>query len=329
MEEREINNIFKTGKILLITTLIFLIITIGLIGGAMYLRIKETSSPRNLGELIENYEDKEGEYVKINLAYLPYGFAEEDESRYYYFAMDSENYMYIVRITDETYDELVKLSDEGKNQIEYELKGYTFDIPTDLKRLAVKASNEVFEDTVITTSNIDDYVGSVYIDETDVPSGDTIMTLCGIAIFGGIFTIILGITLISQKLRLSKITKNKELMEDAKLELENLTDNPYKKLKVYLTNKYIISKTGGLSIIQYKDVIWEYSLIRYVNGIAQSKSLMLCTKDKKKLSLAVGGANDSNIDEIMVEIKDKNDNVRIGYTKENREFYKNYQKELM
>ncbi len=54
---------------------------------------------------------------------------------------------------------------------------------------------------------------------------------------------------------------------------------------------------------------------------------MLCTKNKKKLSVAVGGANDSNIDEIMVEIKDKNDNVRIGYTKENRDFYKNYRKE--
>lgn len=145
----------------------------------------------------------------------------------------------------------------------------------------------------------------------------------------GLFTIILGGTAISQVLRTSKITKNKELVEDAKLELESLTDNPYKKLKIYLTNKYIISKSGGLHIIEYKDVIWEYSLIRYVNGIAQSKSLMLCTKNKKKLSIAVGTANDSNIDEIMVEIKDKNDNVKIGYTKENREFYKNYQKESL
>ncbi|MDE5830974.1 MAG: hypothetical protein K2H53_05010, partial [Clostridia bacterium] len=96
----------------------------------------------------------------------------------------------------------------------------------------------------------------------------------------GLFTVILGGTAISQKLRTSKITKDKELVEDAKLELESLTDNPYKKLKIYLTNKYIISKAGGLSITQYKDVIWEYSLIRYVNGIAQSKSLMLCTKNK-------------------------------------------------
>ena len=31
-----------------------------------------------------------------------------------------------------------------------------------------------------------------------------------------------------------------------------------------------------------------------------------------------------NIEEIMTEIKDRNEEVRIGYTKENREFYRNY-----
>ncbi|MCI8620292.1 MAG: hypothetical protein HFJ50_00110 [Clostridia bacterium] len=56
---------------------------------------------------------------------------------------------------------------------------------------------------------------------------------------------------------------------------------------------------------------------------------MLCTKDKKKYTMAGTGANDTAIDEIMTEIKDKNPNVRIGFTKENREFFKDYKKEIM
>ncbi len=177
MEEKEINKIFKPGKALLIVSLVFLIATIALIGTAMYMRVGETMNPKNLGELIENYEEKEGMYVKIDLGYLPYGFAEEDNSKYYYLAMDKDGYMYIVRITDRTYDELVKLSDEGKNEIEYEFKGYAFDIPMDLKRLAVEAGNEVFENMDLTLANIENYIGGVYIDETELPDDDTSMGL--------------------------------------------------------------------------------------------------------------------------------------------------------
>lgn len=177
MEEREINKIFKPGKALLIVTLIFLITTLAVIGIAIYMRVEETKDPKELGELIENYEDKEGVYAKIDLAYLPYGFAEENNSKYYYLAMDKDGYMYMVRITDRTYDELLKLSDEGKNEIEYELKGYTFDIPMDLKRLAVSAGNEVFENIELTLANIENYIGGVYIDETELPDDDTSMGL--------------------------------------------------------------------------------------------------------------------------------------------------------
>ena len=63
--------------------------------------------------------------------------------------------------------------------------------------------------------------------------------------------------------------------------------------------------------------------------MAQGKCLILCTRDIKRHSVAATGANDASIDEIMIEIKDKNDNVKIGFTKENREFFKGFQKEVM
>ena len=137
------------------------------------------------------------------------------------------------------------------------------------------------------------------------------------------------ITSASQIARTRKFTKNKELVEDVREELRSMNDDAYGKLKIYLTNKYIVSKTGGISIFEYKDVIWVYATVRYVNGVAQGRSLMLCTKDKKKVTMAATGPNDTALDEIMTEIHDKNPNVRIGFTKENREYFKEYQKENM
>lgn len=328
MEENEIKKVLKTGKAMMITTIVFLIITLGLIGGAFYLNYQNTNNPEDLGELIENYQDTEGKYAKINLSYLPYGFAEEEGStRYYYFAMDSDNFMYVVRLTEKTYEELEKLSNNGNDTFDYEIKGYTFNLSTKLKQLAVQAANEAFENATFTYSNITDYIGNVYIDETETPDDDMSVGLFGMSILSGMFLIVFGIAFISQVLRTRKVTGNKELMEELRNELEGLTDNPYKKQKVYLTTKYLISKVGGLTAIEYRDIIWVYSQIRYVNGIAQGKTLMVCTKDKKKYGLVATGANDASVEEIMVEIKDKNENVRIGFTKENREFFRNYHKE--
>lgn len=329
MEEREIDKVLRKSKITLIITLIFLVITLGLIAGGFYLDYNATKEPRNLGELIYNYEETEGQYVKVDVTTVPYGFAEEGEGKYYYFVMDENQYLYIVRITDKTYEEMESQYTEENPTIHYEIKGYTFQIPSDLKKLAIEAGNELFEQEFLNLANFEEYVGSVYIDETQKPDNDMSMVLYAISVISGVFTFVLFIVTISNSRTTSKVMKNKELIEDVKDELAGLTDNPYQKLKMYLTNKYIVSKTGGLEIIEYKDVIWVYSQIRYVNGIAQGKTLMLCTRDKKKHQMANTGANDTRIDEIMVEIKDKNEKVRIGYTKENREFYKQFPKETI
>lgn len=329
MEENEINKILKPGKFLFIITIIAVIITLALFGAGYYLEYDKTTNPKDLGELIENYQDKDGEYAKIDIGTIPYGFAEEDNSRYYYFAMDKNNFMYIIRITDSTYKKLEEMYNNGEGTVDYQLKGYLFSIPNNLKSIAIKAGNEAFEKDILTYSNFEDYVGTVYIDETQKPEGNITETLYIFGIFIGVFTTFLVIASISQYIKMKKFTGNTELVEEIRNELAGLTDNTYKKQKVYLTNKYIISKTGAIEIFEYKDIIWEYCQTRYVNGVAQGKSLVLCTRDKKRHGIAATGPNDASIDEIMMEISDKNENVRIGFTKENRQFFKEFQKEVI
>lgn len=331
MSESEINKVLRPGRLIHIFTIIVVLITIGLIGGSFIVGMNERKNARSLGELIDANEDKPGICAKVNMAYMPYGFAQEDEDKFYYFAMDSEQFMYIVRITENTYKKLEEMYNNGEGNIDYEFTGYTYSIPSKLKKLAIESANEAIQDegNKLTYSNFNDYVGSVYLDETLEPEGHITNNLLAFGIIAGVFAIVLVFASVSQLMRARKLTKNTELMEELRQELADLDDNPYKKLNMYLTRKYIISKSGGISVYEYKDVIWEYATVRYVNGVAQGRSLMLCTKDKKKYTMAGTGANDTAIDEIMTEIKDKNPEVRIGFTKENREFFKNYKKEIM
>ena len=331
MEEKEINKILKPGKLIIIITIIAIIGTLALFGAGIYNDYESTKNPEDLGALIDNGEDKEGKYAKIDVATTAYGFAKEDNNRCYYFVKDTEGYMYIVRMKDSTFDKLEKMYNNGEGEVNYEFKGYTFKISASLKRLAIEAANEGVEDSAdkMTTANFENYVGSVYIDETKKPTDDTSSTFYGMGTIAAIFTICLAIAAITQILNVRKITKNTELMEELRNELSSNTDDTYKKLKLYLTDRYVISRTAGIEAFTYKDVIWEYSLIRYVNGVAQGKTLIIFTRDKKRHNLAATGPNDERIEEIMTEISDKNPNVRVGYTKENRQFFKEFKKEQM
>lgn len=330
MEEKEINKILKPGKVLLIVMIIFILLTAGIFAAGFYEQYQAKRDPKPLGELIANNEEEEGQYVKLDMAYVPYVFAEEGTSNvyYYYFAWDSEKLMYIVRLTDDTYKKISELYSEDKETIEYQLKGYTFKTPSKLKQLAIEAANEIFEEKVVTTSNFANYFGTVYIDETDVPdntSGDA--TLYGIGFCVGIFALMFVIIYVSRMKGTVSFRKNPEKYEELKEELAGMNDNPYAKLKVYLTSKYIIAKSSAVIAIPYKDVIWEYTTIHYRNGVAMNKSLTICTKDKKKIIIATSSPEDANIDEIMVEIQDRNEEVKIGYTKENRQFFRDYRKD--
>ncbi len=327
MEQKDIDKILKPGKLLLIVVIVLILATLGLVGASFYVEYEAKKDPKPLGELIENNQDKAGTYAKVQMATIPYGFAEEGEGKYYYFTMDPEGYMYIVRVTDDTYKKLEEMYNNGEGKVDYEFKGFTFTTPSKLKSLAIEATNEIFEENPIRLSDFEDYFGKVYIDETEKVDNQTVNNLQAVAIIVGAFAFIFGIILISQVVRTKKVLNNKELVEDLKEELASLNDDQYKNLKLYLTNKYIVSKLSGLEVFEYKDVIWEYSLIRYRNGIETGVSLMLVTKDKKKHELAAASAHSTRIDEIMTEIHDRNPNVRVGYSKENRDFYKNYQKQ--
>ena len=193
MEEKKINKIFKLDNILLIISIALLIIAILTITIPVFMENKGKAESKTLHDLIYTDQDHQGEYAKINLAYAPYEFAVQEESFKYYFAMDKDGYMYIIRLTDETYDKLVKLQEEKQSEFSYELQGYIYEIPQELKKIAIESYNEISEKTILTEENLEEYIGSVYLDETRSPSKTYIAIIVGglIAIIAVIIIMIL------------------------------------------------------------------------------------------------------------------------------------------
>lgn len=329
MEDNQIKKILKVKNTYLIVALVIMVISIALVVASYFVSQPDEAELKDLHELIYNYEDKEGEYAKITSAYLPFGFAVEELENggqfNYYFVMDKEGYMYIARLTDETYAEMERQKEEQGDNFSYEIKGYLYNIPTELKRLAISGYNEAYENETLNYDNLEEYVGKVYLDETITPESDLANALIAIAIIAFIMGFIFLIIYIVYKIRGSKVDKTR--LEEAREELKSSSAKLYPKQKLYLTDRYVISNYNGLYILEYKEILWVYNLINYYRGVATGKTLMAYTTNNKKIGIGyTGNVSNQTIEEIMGKIQEKNPELRIGYTDDNISYFKNYKK---
>lgn len=323
----EVEKILKPKKTLLIIGLIILAVAIGLIvAGCIKNQNKYEGVQMHIyNDLISKNEDKEGMLVKLEITNISPEFAVKEEKntkQKYHFAVDKNNYWYIVRLTDATYQKMKSELEADKENFKYVLKGYIYDDPTELKRLAISAYNQLLtgDDEKLTNSNFKDYLGSTYLDETKTPDDSTAMTLIGFGIGVAILSSIFLIISISQITKL-KSTLKKYDAEELKEELNNINIDEYKKQAIYLTNKYVISTINGLDVFEYSDILWLYNEKRRQNGIVIGIWIMACTKNNKKIQIASANKEDILI-EIMTKIKEKNQDILIGFTRENSKQYK-------
>ena len=97
----------------------------------------------------------------------------------------------------------------------------------------------------------------------------------------------------------------------------------FKKCKVYLTDRYLLSYAGGVKLIELNDIVWVYPFITKQNGITTSKSIYVVTNNGKSNVVAVvntwGKKNKASFEELYQDIINKVPNVLVGYSKENME----------
>lgn len=324
MEEREIERILRPKKRLVILFSIYLIIAFVCIGFVFFMRFADKEKDvLNLSETVLNHTEGEGQYVKLDIDTLPIIMIPvSQEDNRFYFVRDFDNHIYIARLSNETYKKITETLDmkTGKLNSSYQLKGKLIHIDEEMMKFAISNTDRVFSDEKISVDNFSEQIGSFYIEESIVT--ERMVTLYTILVLFGVFLLIVDLGYILPGiLKVRRIFDYEELVEELRTELGNLTDTPYKKQRIYLTRNYIIS---GIQAIKYEDVIWGYILSQSSYGIKVGENLIVHTKDKKKHIIgSVAGANNDVLNSVLSDISSRNIDMRVGYTKENKEFFEN------
>ena len=284
---------------------------------------KDFSKVYDYNELISEGKDKEGLYVNFTFVSQPYLYASKETDsgkENCYLVYDKNQAFYIIRITDKTYDLITKEYINNKDNFSYKITGFIRNTPNDLKQITIEEFNKLFDKEILTEANFSKYFGNTYLDQTYSPTHAPTVILAIITFLSGITAIVFLIIYISSRKALKGINTTEveaELMSPDTLE--------FKKYKVLLTNKYIVSKSSGvLKILEYDKIVWMYIQKRYYNGIPIGAFLTVATREKNH-QIAVA-KNETDLAEMMEVIFRKNDKILLGYTKENIDAYKELRK---
>ena len=324
----------KRNNLLLIGSIILLIIT----GLLMYLGIenenKKLPTPVSLNSLIKEEKKDVNVYSYIDANTKPYLFAvyEEDgieEDNKYYLIMDKDNHLYIVYMNTNLFNEL-NVDNIKDNPIK--VLGITKIISNDIKDLAIDSYNELMNDEYLTKDNFKEYVGFIYLD-TVTKVNDSELYYLGALLTGFFFllTIIIYIVIVIKNKKTFNSISDLEIANiDA--ELQEMENSEYSKMNFFLLKDKIIDLYNNIVIIKYEDILWAYPFEQRYNGLLINKYIKVIDKKNKTYQVANTKLLDKNKDEILEDIlnklKEKNNDIIIGFNKENRLIVKEKVKEL-
>lgn len=318
----------KNTQKLLYFGISILIVVISIFGVVFYsTKAKGNIKPISYNDLIIKEIDKNNDYVSLEITDLPYQIAETTVNYSYikyYILRDENNYLYVAKLSDKTYKKIESEYKKNNGKFLYNLTGYIYKTPDDLKNIIMDTYNENSTNTKITEDNFSNYFGSTYLDDT-YTKYTTQYALCEIiAIISGALSIFWFIeyvvSIINTKKTLSNI--NLTFLEN---EFSKSNTKEYKKEEIYITDKYLISTYKGLQVFDYDDIAWLYL------GYSFSKILFyeqlyinIFTKNKRKYKTKkVNFSKNKMYNEIIEEIYSRNSNIMIGYTYENMDKYNN------
>lgn len=310
----------KKIKDYLYESILFLILTICCFGWAYSIEYHLKSSS-TLHELISNGSKKEKDIVSLTITERPYAFAEAENdsdsvnSKYYF--LTDEKYLYIGYLDYQTYS---KLNSEDIYESPITIKGLTKTIPEDIIDIAIEVYNENLEEAFLTKENYKSYIGEICID-TVSDLADNIFQIIIASLFF-IISIIYLLIYYSKKHRIYKMKKDTILWNEIQEELGHQETIEYLRFSTYLTPNYIMDGSKGFVRIAYSDIVWVYLNEKQYNGIIGERNLIVITKDKKRFMVArLDGIRLKVWDiysNIMKDIYEKNQDILIGYTKENK-----------
>lgn len=274
----------------------------------------------NLNDIIiSNEETKDYKRAYIDNMITPYKFAVYDNTTDAYYIVKDKKYMYIVYMRENTYKSLVK--DEYETPIKIE--GITKYVPSDVKALALEEYNDGLSDEEkITESDFNDYFGDVYLDmtESDISVSSLQFAVSIISLLIGFVGLIMNINKMKSFNKLDK-----DIIKEIDEEMNNDSSIYYKKFNLYLTENYIITFSGKMSVVKYSDIVWMYQKDKKSRGIKTNQCIVLALTNGDKPNIANSTLSKKSLEQynqVWDYIIAKNNNILVGYTDENIKKYK-------
>lgn len=274
-----------------------------------------------LHDVIIKQNDSEDVLSYVDSEIYPYLFASYDNEDNKFYLIRDKDYMYVAYMSSYDYDRLKDETLYNDNRTE-KLVGVSKLVPTDVKKLAIEAVNELWHDEEITLADFEYYFGNVYLDMTadavDVAFWQNFLAF----LFGMIGLLFVLIGLINYN-RFKKNIKKMSSKERKEIDNETLEKDAfyYANIHLYLTPNYIVLMDGTFQVIPYSNLLWLYKYEQRVNGIKSTKSIVGVTTDGKSHNIAVVPALTKKYMEIYEEVFNticsKNEEMLVGYTNEN------------
>jgi len=301
----------KTKNFLYFSILVF-VIGIALFGYSFYTKYNEKNTARNIQEISMNDDAKEEELAYIETTKTAYklGSLGSTDGQYYIIA-NPDNYWFIVHLTEKEFQNLANDLKENKTAKIY---GAVKEFNNTIKNKVITAYNKDFEEQ-ITRNDFASYFGYYYLNTSSSSSISTIniwsYTILGLG----------AILILVYYFRFANIHKRIKNFDDSewetiKREANEQPISTFNKNKIILTDTYFIYLGAQLIILKYDEIAWAYQFEQYVNGVPSSLSIIIYNINKKHFSIAKGGINKKQKEEIMkiFEIMhSKNEKIILGY----------------
>ena len=95
----------------------------------------------------------------------------------------------------------------------------------------------------------------------------------------------------------------------------------YEDKNLIMTEDFMFNKIKATNVIFYEDIIWAYMSNNYINYRGSTRTIFIYYESKVK-KYYYDFNKENKIIEILNKIHEQNPRVKIGYTKENYDYYK-------
>ena len=333
-----INKAFQRVSRSIIISSLVLALGVGLFGYSVVHFISEKRNMEHLNDIIvADYDDKTGRIAYGDFVGF-FQFAVYGDDLGYYIAYD-EDFIYIISLKDKDYDYYADLFDQSDDYVRF--YGRTIAIPSEAKSYAIESLNEEMGYEFVDYSSFDDIFGDVCLavgkpsdvlgigGYFDMMAPYFVFALMFVA--GGLIGLLVSL---KQKKSFDIFNDNGMLENDIVKEMNSEDCIVYDKSRLCLTEHYLINLAQDAKVIRYSDIFWTYIIRHRTNLIPDYNYLNVMTSDGRQISCANSPtfgkkkkeATEEFHNEILRTLAEKNENIRIGYVKENIDAYREHLK---